>query len=69
MKTIPKKCREVNSVPSFCGCIADAKTVDAAARGFCARAKSGSDKNASGGDLVELKKALMDLEDKAERDA
>jgi len=64
MKTMPDKCKDVNAVGSFCNCIADADTVDAAAKNFCARAKNGSGKNATGEDLAELKKALMDLESK-----
>jgi len=62
MKTIPDKCKDVNIASSFCDCIADVESVDVAAKGFCARVKSGSDKNATGEDLAELKKALMDLE-------
>jgi len=60
MKTVPEKCLDINSIGSFCDCIADAEPVDAAARGFCDRAKI--DKNVTGDDLVELKKALKDLE-------
>jgi hypothetical protein len=62
MKTIPDKCKDVNVVSSFCGCIADAESVDVAAKGFCARSKRGTDKNTTGEDLAELKKALMDME-------
>jgi len=62
MKRTPDKCKDINAVGSFCDCIADAESVDVAARGFCRRAKTGSDKNASGDELIELKKALKDLE-------
>jgi hypothetical protein len=62
MKTMPDKCKDVNAASSFCDCIAEAESVDVAAKGFCARLKSGSDKNTAGDDLAELKKALMDLE-------
>ena len=60
METLPEKCTNINTVSSFCDCVADAKAVDPAARGFCDYAKT--DKNVTGDDLVELKKALMDLE-------
>jgi len=60
METLPEKCSNINAVASFCDCVADAKPVDAAARGFCDHAKT--DKNVTGDDLAELKKALMDLE-------
>jgi len=64
MKTIPEKCIDVNKVSSFCDCINSAESVDAAAGGFCARVKEGIDKNVTGEDLADLKKALMDLENK-----
>ncbi len=64
MKTLPLKCVSSYTVESFCECIADAAPVDVAARAFCERAKTGSDKNITGDDLVELKKALMDMESK-----
>jgi hypothetical protein len=60
MNTLPRKCATINTVGSFCDCIAGAEPVDVAARGFCERAKS--DRNVTGDDLGELKKALMDLE-------
>ena len=60
MKTLPTKCVNINTISSFCDCIADDESVDAAARAFCDRAKV--DKNIIGDDLAELKKALMDLE-------
>ena len=60
METLPLKCMNVNTVRSFCDCVAGAEAVDVAARGFCEHAKS--DTNVSGDDLVELKKALMDLD-------
>ncbi len=64
MEAIPDKCTDINAVSSFCECIGDAETVDAAARGFCDRVKS--DRNITGDDLSELKKALMDLESRLE---
>jgi len=64
MKTLPLKCMNSYTVRSFCDCIADATSVDAAARAFCEPAKTGRDKNVTGDDLAELKKALMDLESK-----
>ena len=61
MKTINEKCEDINTVGSFCGCIAGEKSVDPAAKAFCNRAKT--DKNITGEDLAELKKALTDLND------
>jgi hypothetical protein len=61
METLPLKCVNANTVGSFCDCIEGAEPVDVAARAFCDRAKAG-DKNITGDDLSELKKALMDLE-------
>ena len=63
MKTLPDKCVDINSVGSFCGCIAGEESVDPAAKAFCDRAKT--DKNITGDNLAELKMALMDLEDEA----
>jgi hypothetical protein len=62
MKRTPDKCKDINAVGSFCDCIADAESVDVAARGFCRRAKKGGDKSVTGDELIELKKALKDLE-------
>jgi hypothetical protein len=39
METLPQKCVDINTVGSFCDCIADAEPVDAAARAFCDRQK------------------------------
>jgi hypothetical protein len=61
MKTFPQKCADINSVGSFCDCIAGEEAVDPAAQAFCNRSKT--DKNITGYDLAELKMALMDLED------
>jgi hypothetical protein len=61
MDTLSRKCKDVNKVASFCGCIAGEESVDPAAKSFCNRAKT--DKNITGEDLAELKKALTDLED------
>lgn len=61
METIPGTCMNINTVGSFCDCIADDESVDAAARGFCERVQSGA-MDVTGDDLAELKKALMDLE-------
>jgi hypothetical protein len=62
MKTMPVKCKDINAVGTFCDCIADAESVDVAARAFCRRASTGSDTNVTGDELTELKKALIDLE-------
>lgn len=64
METIPQKCMNINTVGSFCECIADAESPDVAAQGFCNRFKTESGRNVTGEDLSELKKALMDLETK-----
>ena len=64
MEKIPDKCMGVNAVSSFCDCMADVESADAAARGFCARVKN-NDKKIIGDDLAELKKALKDLEEKS----
>ena len=63
MATFPHKCVDINSVGSFCDCIAGGEAVDPAAEAFCNRAKT--DKNITGDNLAELKMALMDLEDEA----
>jgi hypothetical protein len=65
METLPLICVNINTVGSFCDCIADAEPVDPAARAFCDRAKNSSDKTITGDDLAELKKALMDMESTA----
>ena len=62
MKTLPLKCVNTYTVRSFCECISDASPVDIAARAFCELAKSDSKQKITGDDLVELKKALMDME-------
>ncbi len=61
MKTMPVKCKDINTVRGFCDCLADEDSVDAAAQAFCRRASG--DPYVTGDDLAELKKALMDLED------
>lgn len=61
METLPQKCVDINTVGSFCDCIAGEEPVDPAAQAFCDRAKI--DKNIIGEDLAELKMALMDLEE------
>ncbi len=62
MKTLPQKCVDINTVGSFCGCIAGEEPVDPAAKAFCNRAKTGKNIT-TGEDLAELKRALMDLEE------
>ncbi len=61
MKTMPIKCKDINTVSGFCDCISDEDAVDAAARAFCERA--GSNPYVTGDELAELKKALMDIEE------
>lgn len=55
------KCVDNNTISSFCDCMAGEGAVDPAAKAFCNRAKT--EKNVTGDDLAELKRALMDLED------
>lgn len=64
MCTLPSKCMDINSVGTFCDCIAGAEAVDTAAKAFCRRTTDG-DKNVTGDDLVELKKALKDMDTEA----
>ena len=61
MEKIPQKCMDIDTVGSFCDCIAGEETADPAAEAFCNRAKT--DINVTGDDLAELKMALMDLEE------
>lgn len=63
MGTLSQKCADINTVSSFCDCIAGEDSVDPAAQAFCSRAKT--DKIISSNDLADLKIALMDLEDEA----
>jgi hypothetical protein len=63
METLPKKCVDINTVSSFCDCIAGDEPVDPAAKAFCNRAKT--DTRLTGEDLAELKMALLDLEEDA----
>jgi len=60
---LSQRCSDINTVSSFCDCIAGEETVDLAAEAFCNRAKT--DKNVTGDDLADLKIALMALEDEA----
>jgi hypothetical protein len=61
METISKKCATINTVGSFCDCIAGDETADPAAQAFCNRAKT--DNKITGEDLAELKMALSDLDE------
>ncbi len=63
METLPEKCATTNTVRSFCDCLAGAEPVDPAAKGFCSRVSSG-DPHADHDEMIELKKALKDLEPK-----
>lgn len=63
MLALPRNCRDINPVRSFCDCIADEDSVDEAAQTFCQRVATGGDPYVTGDDLVELKKALLDLEE------
>jgi hypothetical protein len=61
MRPVPEKCEDINTVRSFCDCISGEESVDVAAEAFCKRVESGG--RVTGDDLVELKKALKDLEE------
>ncbi len=56
-----KNCMDIDTVGSFCDCIAGDETADQAAQAFCNRAKT--DKNITGEDLAELKIALIGEDD------
>jgi hypothetical protein len=58
METLSQKCADINTVSSFCDCIAGEETVDPAAQAFCNRTKI--ENNITGDDLADLKMALMD---------
>ena len=62
MKPLPERCESSNTVKSFCDCIGGEKGADVAAKSFCKRA-AGSGSGVTGDELVELKKALKDLEE------
>ena len=61
MRTFREKCESTNTVRSFCDCIGKDRSADVAAKGFCRRASENST-SVTGDELVELKKALKDLE-------
>ena len=63
MNTLFQKCMDIDTVGSFCDCIAGGESADPAAQAFCNRAKT--DKKITGEDLADLKTALMDQEDEA----
>lgn len=62
MNPLPKQCENLNAVRSFCDCIGGTGSVDAAAEAFCRRAEDKSG-GVTGDELIELKKALKDLEE------
>jgi len=61
MKTISEKCVDLDSVDSFCDCIAGEEPLDSPAHSFCGWAKN--NKGVTAEDLAELKIALMDREE------
>jgi len=63
METLSYKCMDIDTVGSFCDCIAGGESADPAAQAFCNRAKT--DKKITREDLADLKTALMDQEDEA----
>lgn len=62
MELIPGACMDINSVRSFCDCIAASGRADVAVENFCTRAREGNGKSLTGDDLAELKKSISDLE-------
>ena len=62
MNPLPKQCESLNAVGSFCDCIREGESVDVAAAAFCKRAEDKSN-SVTGDELIELKKALKDLEE------
>jgi len=68
MRPLPEKCENNNTVKSFCDCIVGDESVDVAAKSFCKRAKDSSG-NVTGDELVELKKALKDLDETDDDDS
>jgi hypothetical protein len=62
MDMVPKKCEDINAVKPFCECIGGGEPVDPAAEAFCERVERGSS-GATGDELLELKKALKDMEE------
>ena len=63
MDTLSKKCMDIDTVGSFCGCIAGEEHADPAAQSFCNLVKT--DKNITNEDLVKLKMALTDPNEEA----
>ena len=61
--TLSYKCMNIDTVGSFCDCMAGDADADQASQSFCNRAKT--DKNITGEDLADLKTALTDQEDEA----
>lgn len=57
-----EKCEDSNAVKSFCDCISGEESVDVASKAICKRATH-SNGHVTGDELVELKKALKDLEE------
>lgn len=62
MRPSRKKGEDIKAVTSFCDCIRGEESMDVAAEAFCKRA-SDSSGHVTGDELVELKKALKDLEE------
>jgi hypothetical protein len=58
--TLSYKCLNIDTVGSFCDCIAGDADAAPAARSFCGRAKT--DANVTREDLVDLKSALLDVD-------
>ncbi len=62
MELIPGTCMDINSIGSFCDCIEASGRADVAVENFCTRAREDNGKSLTGDDLVELKKAIKDLD-------
>ncbi len=61
MNTLSSKCMGIDTVDSFCNCISEAGLIAPEAQVFCSKAKT--DPKVTSEDLVELKMALLDLEE------
>jgi hypothetical protein len=61
METISVKCMSIDTVESFCGCIAGEEGVDDTVRDFCDRAKAPGSGFTSK-DVAALKSELMEAE-------
>lgn len=62
METIPVKCMSIDTVESFCGCVAGEEGVDDTVRDFCNRAKAPGGGGFTSKDVAALKRELREAE-------